>query len=133
MIKLEWWNSYNILGVYYEGGYKNRIWLPVDVKKPQYVVTREGFEDSYGETHNTFMKWEKQYQFEFWTTEPMADALSTITMHDNVWVEFENGYSAKCKDFLTDISWEAIDNVAKVVCTFITQSYNVNGSSSSSC
>ena len=133
MIKLEWWNSYDILDIYYEGGYKNWIWLNVDIKRPSYPITRETEEDSVGEAHNVFLKWEKQYQFEIHCLEPLADALSAITMHDNVWVTFPSGLSARCKDFMHEISWTEIDNLAKVTCTFITKSYNINGASAAGC
>ena len=29
MVKIEYWNSYDIMDVYYEGGFKNRFWLDV--------------------------------------------------------------------------------------------------------
>ena len=133
MIKLEWWNSYNILDVYYAGGYKNRIWLNVDVQRPNYPITRETEEDSLGEEHNVFLKWEKQYTFDMYCTEPLADAISAITMHDNVWVTFANGYSARCKDFMSDISWTNINSLAKCTCTFITRSYNISGADAAGC
>jgi hypothetical protein len=100
MIKIEYWNSYDILDVHYEGDYKNYFWLDVDVKKPNYVLDREANENSLGESITTFLKWSKQYTFEVYCLEPLADALSTITLHDNVWVTLSNGYSAKVKDLL---------------------------------
>jgi hypothetical protein len=134
MIKLEWWNSYDIMDIYYEGGYQNRIWLKVDIQKPNYPIQRETEEDSVGEEHNVFLKWEKQYAFTMYCTEPLADALSAITMHDDVWVTFANGYSAKCKDFLCNVSWEsAVGGVAKCEVLFITKSYNINGASAAGC
>lgn len=133
MIKIEYWNSYDIMGVYYGGGYKNRFWLDVDVKKPVYAVEREAYDNSLGESINTFLKWSKQYTFEVFCLEPLADALTTITLHDNVWITLDNGYSAQCKDFLTDVTWTEIDNLAKVVVTFITNSYTVNGKAAAGC
>ena len=133
MIKIEYWNSYDILGVHYESGYKNRFWLDVEVKKPQYVVDREAFENSLGESVNTFLKWSKQYQFDVFCLEPLADALTTITLHDNVWVTLDNGYSAKVKDFIANAVWSEVDNVCKVTVTMITNSYTVNGKAAAGC
>jgi len=133
MIKIEYYNSYDILDIHYEGGYKNWFWLNVDVKKPNYVITRDAVENSNGESVNTFLKWEKQYSFVVFCLEPLADALTTITMHDNVWITFDNGYTAKAKDFLVDLDWQSIDNVAKVTVTFVTKSYNVNGLMAAGC
>jgi hypothetical protein len=133
MIKIEYWNSYDILGVHYEGDYKNSFWLNIEVKKPEYIVTREATENSESELINQFLKWEKQYKFDLFCREPLADAISTITLHDNVYVTFDNGYYAKCKDFLSEITWTEIDAVAKITVSFITKSYTVNGSAAAKC
>lgn len=133
MVKIEYWNSYDIMGVYYEGGFKNRFWLDVDVKKPTYAVEREAYEDSLGESINTFIRWSKQYTFEIFCLESLADALTTITLHDNIWVTLKNGKSSKVKDFITDVAWTEIDNLVKVTVTFITNSYVVNGHAAAGC
>jgi hypothetical protein len=133
MIKIEYWNSYDILDCHYEGDYKNRFWLDVDVQKPTYLISREQVEDSLGDAHNTWLKWEKQYTFDFFCLEHMADFLSMITMHDNVWVEFENGYSGKCRDFMFDIKWTDVLNVGQATITFVVKSYTINGASASNC
>lgn len=133
MIKIEYYNSYNILDVHYESGYKNWFWLKADVKKPKYVVSRDAYENSNGESITTFVRWEKQYSFEFFCLEPLADAMTTITMHDNVWITFENGYSARVKDFFVAVDWQSIDNIAKVNVTFVTKSFNVNGVMAAGC
>jgi len=141
MIKIEYWNTYDILDVHYEGGYKNWFWLDVDVMKPTYVVEREANENSLGEAVNVFLKWAKQYTFDVYCLEPLADALTTITLHDNVWVTLydnvwgtlSNGYSAKVKDFIADVQWTEIPNLAKVTVSFVTKTYMVKGSSSESC
>lgn len=133
MIKIEYWNTYDILDVHYEGGYRNRFWLDVDVKKPSYVIDREAYENSVGEAMNVHLKWAKQYTFDIYCLEPLADALSTITLHDNVWVTLGNGYSAKVKDFMCDVQWTEIDNLAKVTVTFAVKTYRVNGQMAAGC
>jgi len=133
MIKIEYWNSYDIIDVHYESGYRSWFWLDVDVKKPEYPIERDAVENSMGETHNTFIKWSKQYKFDVFCLEPLADALTTITLHDQVWITFENGYSAKVKDFIADVSWTEIDNLAKVTVSFVVKSYNVTGSAAAGC
>ena len=133
MIKIEYWNSYDILDVHYAGDYKNWFWLDVDVMKPTYVIEREANENSLGDAVNIFLKWAKQYTFDVYCLEPLADALTTITLHDNVWVTLSNGYSAKVKDFIADVQWTEIANLAKVTVSFVTKTYTVKGSDSSSC
>lgn len=133
MIKIEYWNSYDIMDVHYEGSYRNRFWLNVDVKKPVYLIEREGYENSASETINTFIKYEKQYNFEVFCTEPLADAISGITLHDNVWITLDNGYSGKVKDFISEVSWQEIENVAKVSVSFVTNQYKVNGKAAAGC
>lgn len=134
MIKIEYWNSYDILGVQYENtGFRNRFWLDVDVKKPEYVIEREADENSSGDLVNTFLKWTKQYQFDIFCLEPLADALTTIFMHDQVWVTLDNGYSGKVKDFVANAVWTEIDNLCKVSVTFTTNSYKINGHNAAGC
>jgi len=133
MVKIEYWNGYDILDMHYEGSYRNRFWLNVDIIKPEYPVTREQNEDSQGDAHNLWLKWEKQYSFEIYTLEHVVDMLSMITMHDNVWITLENGYSGKVKDFVIDPAWSNIPSVAKVKCSFIVKSYTINGASAAHC
>jgi hypothetical protein len=133
MIKIEYWNSYDILDCHYEQDYRNRFWLNVDVQRPEYIINREQTEDALMDLHNTFLKWEKQYSFDMYCPEYIADMLSMITLHDNVWVEFDNGYSGKCKDFTATVEWTSINSLAKVSCTFIVKSYTINGASAASC
>ena len=133
MIKIEYWNSYDIMDIHYEGSFRNRFWLDAEVQKPTYPVLREQKEDGNGDSHNQFLKWEKQYSFEFYCLENSADFLSTITLHDNVWVTFDNGFSGKCKDFNFDIDWTNINNLGKATISFIVKSYTINGQSASGC
>ena len=133
MIKIEYWNSYDIADVRYEDGYKNRLWLDVDVKKPLYPIDRESYENGAGEEMNVFIRWSKQYSFEIYCLEPLVDALTLITLHDNVWITFDNGYSSKVKDFIAQPAWQEIENVALVTVTFITKSHTVSGSSAAGC
>lgn len=133
MIKIEYWNSYDILDIHYSGSYRNSFYLNVDLVTPQYPIFREAIEDTYGEQQNQFMRWEKQYSFVYHCTENIVDMLSTITLHDNIWITLDNGYSGKVKDFNIDPAWTAIQSVAKVTCTFIVKSYTINGASASHC
>jgi hypothetical protein len=133
MIKIEYWNSYDILDIHYEGSYKNRFWLNVETVKPDYPIYREAVEDSYNDSHNTFLKWEKQYSFELYCMENILDMLSMLTLHDNVWITLENGYSGKVRDFFITIEWTSVKSVAKVTCTFTVKSYIINGASATHC
>jgi len=121
------------MDIHYESGYRNRFWLNVDVMKPTYTIDRDAYENSLGESINTFIKWSKQYTFDIYCLEPLADALTSITLHDQVWITLPNGYSAQCKDFLANVTWTEINNLAKVTVTFITNTYSVNGNSAAGC
>ena len=133
MLKIEYWNSYNILDCYYATSYRNRFWLDVDLKNPEYPILREQEEDGFGDAHNTFLKWEKQYSFDVFCPENIVDMLSMITLHDNVWITSDKGYSGKCRDFTAVPSWTNIQGLAKVTCTFTVKSYIINGASASNC
>ncbi len=134
MIRIEYWNTYNIIDVSYQNsGYKNRFWLDVDVKKPIYLVEQEAYENGTGDTLPTFLKWSKKYQFEIYCLEPLVDALTAITLHDNVWVMLDNGYESKVKEFTVDPQWTEIDNLCKCTVSFVAFSHIVNGNSATGC
>jgi hypothetical protein len=133
MIKIEYWNGYDILDIHYGENYRNKFWLNVDVIKPEYIIDREQTEDALGDKHNLWLKWEKQYSFDLFCLEHVADMLSMITLHDNVWVTFENGYSGKVRDFIMESTWSNIPSVAKVICKFTVKAYTINGSSAANC
>lgn len=133
MVKLEYWNTFDIMDINYSNStFHNLIWLPVQIKKPEYIITREAYEDGLGESHNTWLKWEKQYQFNIMCTESLADALSAITMHNNVAIWF-GGTESMCKDFTTETSWQNIDCIASVTATIVTDSYVVSSTDSTNC
>lgn len=134
MIKIEYWNTYNIIDVAYETtGYKNRFWLDVDVKKPEYAVEQEAYENGNGESIPTFIKWSKKYQFEIYCLEPLVDAITTIPLHDNVYVQLANGYEGKVKEFTVNPTWTEIDNVCKCTVSFVVATHNVNGGKATGC
>lgn len=133
MIKIEYWNTYDIIDTSYQQGYKNRFWLDVDVNKPNYIIEQEAYENSLGDTNPVFTKWSKQYKFEIYCLEPLADALSALPLHDNVWITLSNGYESKVKDITIDVQWTDIDNVCKCIVSFIALSYIVNGNTELSC
>ena len=133
MIKIEYWNSYDIMDIHYAGSYKNAFYLNVDLVTPTYPILREAVEDAFGDLQNQFLKWEKQYSFVYHCPEHIVDMLSTITMHDNVWITLDNGYSGRVKDFNANPEWTAIQSIAKVTCTFTVKSYTINGASASMC
>jgi len=133
MIKIEYWNTYDILDCHYTGNYRNKFWLNVDLVTPQYPILRESVENSNGDQINQFMKWEKQYTFVYHCLEPTADMLSTLTLMTDVWITLDNGYSGKAKDFNTDIEWQPITSIAKVTCTFTVKSYKISGSDAAQC
>ena len=133
MIKVEYWNAYDILDCHYSGSYRNRFWLDVDLVTPSYPISRDAVELSNGETQNQFLKWEKQYSFVYYCLEHVADMLSTLTLMTDIWITLPSGYSGKAKDFNIDVSWSAIPSVAKVTCTFTVKSYTINGASAANC
>lgn len=133
MIKIEYYNDYDIMDIHYAGSYRNRFWLNVDMVKPEYPIFREEVENGLGDTVNLFLKWEKQYSFDVFCTENMVDFLSTLTLHTDIWVELDNGYSGKVRDFSIEIEWTSIPAVAKVTCKFTTKAYTIKGSDSANC
>lgn len=126
MIQVEYWNSNDIIDAHYDA-FRNRFWLQVNVTKPKYPIKVEASENSYGDTTNEYQRWDKQYSFEVWGTETMADFLSLIPLHDNIWITNERGLSTQALNFAVEVDWGESECVAKCTCTFNSKSYSLSG------
>jgi len=105
-IKLEWWNTCDIDNILYQTGYKQHLYLDCDLGSPEYKLKQE-FNTNGDETNlPKFQRWDKIYKFYFYAPEYIADCLSLLPLHDNVWIYTQNEEICKCEDVIVEVAWE---------------------------
>lgn len=120
-LKLEWWDKEDFImdagAIAYSGtGFRNILYLPSDIAKPEYVFEEEG-ETRDGYFFPTKMISEKKYRFNFLASEYLLDVLRFVRMADNVRIE-KNGKTYIPDTFLITPEWENNGDVAVVQAEF---------------
>lgn len=128
LLKIEWWNDTDLGDVLYQDGYKNRIYLDVEVEKPEYNTVIESEMNGDNVEITKFRKWEKVYKFECWMQEDLLDAFSFMQIHDKIEVTLQSGdvIQVAKHGLRIEPSWEEVGCLAKVVVSF-TENYVVAG------
>lgn len=117
-IKLEWWNSCDLAGIYYQGGFKNKLYFDANVGKPDYEYEVEEEYNGDGVLISTFKRLVKVYKFQVFVPEYVADALQLMQLHDTIQLTFLDGsYSSSIRNIKTDISFEDMSNDCMAVAT----------------
>lgn len=120
-LNIMWWdlNDFvmdNARIVYKDGAtpcYRNQLWLPTQLGKPDYEFTEEG-EDRDGYFFAEKMISEKRYKCTFLATEYLCDVMRFIRMADRVYVNDQNGVQYRCDTFLITPKWQEQGNIASV-------------------
>ena len=128
LLKIEYWNDHDLGDILYADGYKNRIFLDVEVEKPEYNTTLESDLNGDNVEITKFRKWEKVYKFECWMQEDLVDAFSLMQIHDNIEVTLQSGdvIQVAKHGLRVEPSWEEIGCLAKCIVSF-TENYIVAG------
>lgn len=122
-MKIEWWDEEPL---YYSGGhieysgetFKNRVYLPTQVGKPEYDFQEEG-EKRDGYFFPEKQTSEKIYKFSFLAPEYLCDAMRIIRMSDHV-VITSRGESYEADSFLITPKWQEQGDLAGVEAEFET-------------
>lgn len=126
-IKLEYSHDESFLHSYghidYQDNFKNHIYIPSTIGKPSYefeedVVHRDGYK------FPIYQVSYKRYQFEFYASEYLCDALRVVRMHDFVTI-FKDLIQYDIDEILFTVNWTDQGNVARVVCEFTTDTVAV--------
>jgi hypothetical protein len=119
-IMLQWNHSCDLGNIYYNGGYKNRIFIKTDLGAPEYEYEVEAKENGDGEIIPVTQKTRKVYKMVILNcSEPLVDALNALQMHDTVYLAYSNGlYSAQIKNIKTIVTWENDQCLATVELNF---------------
>lgn len=125
-LKLEWWDiddfsmdAGTIVYKYANGTqFKNVLYLPSDIAKPEYVFEEEG-ENRDGYFFPTKQISEKRYRFNFFAPEYMLDVLRFVRMADFAQITY-HGQVYSLDTFLITPTWEDNGDVAVVEAEFDT-------------
>lgn len=123
MILLRWYDYATFEmdggGIFYAGVFKNTLWLPTLLGKPDYDFTEEG------ETRDGYFFPEKQisekrYKCNFLAPEYLCDVMRLIRMSDVVEVIDNYGNQYRCDTFLMTPKWQDQGDLASVDIEFTT-------------
>lgn len=119
MIKLTWKNSCDLAGIYYGGGFENKMFIDAPIVKPEYINVEDGFENDDGVFVKEYESLKKVYKFEMIAPEHIANALKLMALHDNVKI-YTSLYSAQIRNVKVNVNWESQFNdcMATVEVTF---------------
>lgn len=126
-LKIEWWDDEDFImdsaAIIYTNtagvnAYKNVLYLPTDLAKPDYVFEEEG------QTRDGFFFpikqiSEKRYHFRFLAPEYILDVMRLIRMSDHIVITYK-GQVFYPDTFLMTPSWEGDGQLANVECEFDT-------------
>lgn len=125
-LKIEWWDDDDfympegIIAYKYGTGlseqFKNVLYLPSDIAKPEYIFEEEG-ETRDGFFFPTKQISEKRYRFSFFASEYLLDVMRFIRMADHVQITYQ-GHVFYPDTFLITPEWEANGDVASVDAQF---------------
>lgn len=125
-LKIEWWDKEPL---YYTGGhieysnesFKNRVYLPTQVGKPEYDFQEEGDKrDGYFFPEKQIS--EKIYKFSFLAPEYLCDCMRLIRMSDHVLIT-SRGETYMADNFLFTPKWQEQGDLAAVEVEF--ESYTI--------
>ena len=122
-MSIEWWDEEPL---YYSGGhieysaesFKNRVYLPTQVGKPEYDFQEEG-EKRDGYFFPEKQTSEKIYKFSFVAPEYLCDAMRIIRMSDHVQIT-SRGETYSADSFLITPKWQEQGDLAVVEAEFET-------------
>lgn len=123
-LKIEWWDDSDLVMdagtiVYSEPAFKNVIYLPSDVAKPEYDFEEES-EERDGYTFPLKQISKKVYHFSFFASEYMLDVMRFIRMSDHVVITYAGQEYSSVDSFLISPEWEDYGDVATVDAEFTT-------------
>ena len=122
-LKIEWWDVEDFIMdagtiVYTSPNYRNRIYLPADIAKPEYDFEEESEErDGYIFPIKQISK--KTFHFSFLASEYLLDVMRFIRLSDYVEITYK-GQRYSVDSFLLSPEWEDYGDVASVDAEFTT-------------
>lgn len=128
-LKIEWHNSVDFGSVLYHDGFVNRIYLDVELERPDYEITLEADVNGDNTEINKFKKWAKVYRFTAWMQEDLLDAFTFMSTCDSIEVTPQTGETliVQPHSMKVEYEWEEAGCLAKATVSFVTD-YAAGGS-----
>jgi hypothetical protein len=101
MIHLKYRNNKRIGDLYFPSNFYFECYIDTTIERPQYTINEDAREDQAGDIHRLFQRWEKRQTFRFMGVESLCDAISTLPLMDEVFVNNERVF-----DVNIDVRWE---------------------------
>lgn len=122
-LKIEWWDVEDFVMdagtiVYTSPKYRNRIYLPADIAKPEYEFEEES-EERDGYTFPIKQISKKTFHFSFLASEYLLDVMRFIRLSDYVEITYK-GQRYSIDSFMLSPEWEDYGDIASVDAEFTT-------------
>ena len=121
MIQVQWYDLTDLImdgcRITYRSGFKNVLWLPTLLGKPEYEFNEEG-EERDGYFFPEKMISEKKYKCTFLAPEYLCDVMRFIRMSDIVIVKDNYNNEYRCDTFLITPKWQEQGDLASVELEF---------------
>lgn len=127
-LHIEYWNSVDLGEVLFQDGFKCKLYLDVEVERPDYNTTIES--DLNGENREIpkFKKLEKVWKIpDLYMQEDLLDAFEFMQLCDNIEITLQTGETIVCDWLRVEPSWEEKGCLAKCVVSFA-EDYIIGGS-----
>lgn len=125
LLKLEWYDDETFVSrtniIYYDGTFKNYIFIKSDIGKPEYTFEEEG-EERDGFFFPAKQIATKTYKFSFFAPEYLCDALRMVRMSDRVYVSDQYGNRYEVDSILVTPEWLDTGDLANVTVEFTSNS-----------
>ena len=124
VFKLEWSNTCDVADLFYQEGFKQIFYIDSDkgrmcgaLTEATYPLDEDAITNGEGEVIPVFQVLVKRYNLSFVATEVMTDALSLLSLHDDVFLTDPEGNQSKINEVEVTVgSWEG--RYAPVVISF---------------
>lgn len=122
-LTIEWWDVEDFIMdagaiVYTAPTYRNRLYIPTDIAKPEYEFEEES-EDRDGYTFPIKQISKKTFHFSFLASEYLLDVMRFIRLSDYVEITYK-GQKYSVDSFLLSPEWEDYGDIASVDAEFTT-------------
>lgn len=126
-LALSWWDDSDFVmdagAIVYsipsgQGQFKNTVYLPSDIAKPEYPFEEEG-ETRDGYFYPLKQISQKKYRFNFFAPEYLLDVLRFVRMADHIQIDY-NGKTFAPDSFLLSPEWDESGDIAVVSAEFET-------------
>lgn len=114
LLKLEWSNTSDLGSILYSDGFVNKIWLDVEVERPDYETTIESEANGDNEEIPKFKKHEKVYKFELWATEDLIDAFEMMQLCNTITATLQTGQIINVTSLIVEPEWIEMGCLAKL-------------------